>query len=216
MSRKTSSARKRAVAIGAAAAAQAVLVAGCAGLHSHQAATQTYVLAAAPAAAPSPAPVPAGAAPAGSVTVQVLRPLAAPGLDTDRIALLRDTQRLDYYAASRWPAALPDLVQTLAIDALRVAGRFRAVQPDATAFAADDVLQIEIRHCEVVYPADGTPVVRVQLLATLGRQADRALLGSVSAESEVPAAANRMQSVVAAFQEAVNRSLAQLAASLAP
>jgi len=193
-----------------AAAAMTALLAGCAGLHSNQAATQTYVLAS------SATEAPANAAAAGAVTVHVLRPLAAPGLDTDQIALLRDAQRLDYYTASRWPAALPDLLQTLAIDALRASGRFRAVQPDATAFAADDVLQIEIRHCEVVYSAAAAPAVHVQLLATLGHQGDRSLVSSVAAESEVPAAVNRMQSVVAAFQEAVNRSLTQLAAGLAP
>jgi cholesterol transport system auxiliary component len=200
----------------ATAAGVAVLVAGCAGLHSNQAATQIYVIASAPPASALASSAASGGAAAGAVTVQVLRPLAAPGLDTDQIALLRDAQRLDYYAASRWPAALPDLLQTLAIDALRASGRFRAVQPDATAFAADDVLQIEIRHCEVVYSADDTPVVHVQLLATLGHQGDRSLVSSVTAGSEVPAAANRMQSVVAAFQDAVNRSLTQLATGLAP
>jgi ABC-type uncharacterized transport system auxiliary subunit len=207
------------VAAVAVAAAMLALAAGCAGLHSNQAPTQIYVLATAPASAPASAASAAdvtGGAPAGAVTVQVRRPLAAPGLDTDQIALLRDGQRLDYYAASRWPAALPDLLHTLAIDALRASGRFRAVQPDATAFAADDVLQIEIRHCEVDYRPDGTPVVHVQLLATLGHQGDRSLVSSVTAESEVPAAANRMQSVVTAFQDAVNRSLTQLAAGLAP
>ncbi len=198
-----------------AAAAVTALIAGCAGLHSSQAATQTYVLASVPASTAPASAVTSGAV-TGAVSVHVLRPLAAPGLDTDQIALLRDAQRLDYYAASRWPAALPDLLQTLAIDALRASDRFRAVQPDATAFAADDVLQIEIRHCEVVYSSDGTPVVHVQLLATLGHQGDRSLVSSVTAASEVPAAANRMQSVVAAFQDAVNRSLTQLAAGLAP
>ena len=194
----------------AVAAAVTALATGCAGLHSNQAATQTYVLASTPASAP------AAGTTAGASTLQVLRPLAAPGLDTDQIALLRDAQRLDYFAASRWPAALPDLVQTLAIDALRAAGRFRAVQPDATAFAADAMLQIEIRHCEVVYAAEGAPAVHVQLLATLGHQGDRSLVSSATAQSEVQAAANRMQAVVAAFQEAVNRALTQLAASLAP
>jgi cholesterol transport system auxiliary component len=212
------------VAAVTAVAAMSLLVAGCAGLHSNQAPTQIYMLAAAPAAAPASAasdgaasasPLASGTV-SGSVTVQVRRPLAAPGLDTDQIALLRDGQRLDYYASSRWPAALPDLLQTLAIDALRASGRFRAVQPDATAFAADDVLQIEIRHCEVVYSPDGSPVVHVQLLATLGHQGDRSLVSSVTAESDAPATANRMQSVVAAFQDAVNRSLTQLAAGLAP
>ena len=195
------------------------LVTGCAGLHSNEAAPQTYLLGAS-APPPTAASAAAGAVPASpaapTVSVQVLRPLAAPGLDTDQIALLRDAQRLDYYAASRWPAPLPDLLQTLAIDALRASGRFRAVQPDATAFAADDVLQIEIRHCQVEYSPDGSPVVHVQLLATLGQRADRALLASVMAESSKPASANRMQSVVAAFQDAVNEALTQLAAKLAP
>ena len=195
------------------AACVAILCAGCAGLHSNQAAPQVYTLEPAPAPATPAASV---GAVAGSATVRVLRPLAAPGLDTDRIALVREVQRLDYYAASRWPAALPDLLHSLAIDAVRAAGRFRAVQPDATAFAADDVLQIEIRRCQAEYAADGSLVVHVQLLATLGRQNDRTLLASFTAESSRSVGTNRMQAVVAAFQAAVGDALAQLAANLTP
>lgn len=185
-----------------------LLAGGCSGLHSKEGAPQTYTLV-------SVAPPAVVSTPAGAATVQVLRPLAAPGLDTEGIALLRDTHRLDYYAASRWPAPLPDLVQTLAVDALRAAGHFRAVQPDATALASDDVLQIEIRHCEVEYSGDGSPVVHVQLLATLGQRSDRALLANVTAESSKSASENRMQSVVSAFQAAIDDALNQLAAKLA-
>ncbi len=206
-----------------AAAAALMLSAGCAGFHSNEALPQIYTLAyTAPASAPAsgnPAAPGSAAAPgipvAGAATLQVLRPLAAPGLDTDQIALLRDSQRLDYYAASHWPAPLPDLLQTLAVDALRASGRYRAVQPDATAFNADQVLQIEIRHFEVEYAPDGSPVVHVQLLATLGQRADRSLLASFAAESR-KSAANRMQSVVAAFQDALGEALNQLAAQPAP
>jgi cholesterol transport system auxiliary component len=199
--------RRPALSFAGAAAAALVMITGCSGLHSKEGAPQTYTL----VSVATPAVV---STPAGAVTVQVLRPLAAPGLDTDGIALLRDTHRLDYYTASRWPAPLPDLLQTLAVDALRAAGHFRAVQPDATALLSDDVLQIEIRHCEVEYSGD-SPVVHVQLLATLGQRSDRGMLSSVSAESRKPAAANRMQSVVAAFQEAIDDALNQLAAQLA-
>ena len=192
----------------ATAAGALLMITGCSGLHSKEGAPQTYTLV-------SIATPPVASTPAGALTVQVLRPLAAPGLDTDGIALLRDTHRLDYYSASRWPAPLPDLLQALAVDALRAAGHFRAVQPDATALLSDDVLQIEIRHCEVEYAGDGSPVVHVQLMATLGQRSDRALLVSVTAESRKPASANRMQSVVAAFQEAIDDALNQLAAQLA-
>jgi len=201
--------------LAAACGAALPLMAGCSGFHSNEAAPQIYVLAApAPPAGAVASAIDTAGAGSHSATLQVLRPLAAPGLDTDQIALVRDAQRLDYYAASNWPAPLPDLLQTLAVDALRAAGHFRAVQPDATAFAADQVLQIEIRHCEVEYSTDGTPTVHVQLLATLGQRSDRALLESVSAESSKPAAANRMQSVIAAFQDAVGDALNQLAARL--
>ena len=191
-------------------AALAVLAAdGCAGLHSNQAVPQVYTLEPGFAVA-------AGSATDDAATVQVLRPLAAPGLDGNHIALLRGGQRLDYYAASRWPAPLPELLQSLAIEALRSGGKFRAVQPDGTAFATSEVLQIEIRRCQAEYAGDGSLAVHVLLHATLGHRSDRSLIASVSAESTVPVAENRMQAVAAAFQQAVGAALGQLAARLTP
>lgn len=186
---------------------------GCAGLHSRQQPTQVYVLQPLwPAAANPPDDVRSGVS--ATSTLRVLRPLAGPGLDTDRIALIRDARRLDYYAASRWPAPLPDFLQSLAIDALRASGKYRAVQPDATAFAADEVLQLEIRRLQAEYAGDGLPIAHVQLVATLGRRSDRSLLTSVTADSSVAASENRMQSVVAAFQSAVGEALSELAKRL--
>ena len=187
-----------------------LVLAGCAGFHSDQAATQVYTLE--PAFTESKPETEGNA----TRTLQVRRPQAAPGLDTDRIALRRSAQRLDYYAASRWPAPLPDLLQSLAIEALRASGKFRAVQPDTAAFAADEILQIEIRRCQAEYAGDGPPVVRLQLLATLGHRSDRTVVTSVRAESTVPAAENRMQAVVAAFQSAAAAALAELASRLPP
>ncbi len=53
------------------------------------------------------APRPRRRAPRGSVLVQ--RPEAGPGLDSDRIVLLRSDSRFDFYAASRWAAPAPDM-----------------------------------------------------------------------------------------------------------
>ena len=201
---------KRRWASGTAALLSAWLSCGCASFHSNQPAMQAYQLdpgfaAAAPAAPEAAAP-----------TLQVLRPLAAPGLDTAEIALTRDGQRLDYYAASRWPAPLPELMQSLAVEALRASGKFRSVQPDSSAFSADLMLQLEVRRCQAVYSGDGPPTVHVQLLATLGRRNERAILATVPADSAVAAADNRMQPVVAAFQSAVGAALRDLAARVSP
>ena len=207
-------------AFGPAALVFVALACGCASFHSNQPAMQVYQLDpgfAAPAASAATAPPSASPAPeAAAPTLQVLRPLAAPGLDTTEIALTRDGQRLDYYAASRWPAPLPELMQSLAVEALRASGKFRSVQPDSTAFSADLVLQLEVRRCQAVYSGDGPPTVQVQLLATVGRRSERAILATVSADSAVAAADNRMQPVVAAFQSAVGAALRDLAARVTP
>lgn len=191
-----------------------LLAAGCSGLQSKQAATQIYVLA---PQLPAPA-VGASAAGAASLvaTLKVLRPLSVPGLDTDRIALTRSGQRLDYFAHSSWAAPLPELVQSGAIDALRASGKFRAVQSDAAPLEADFLLQLEVRRFQAQYQDDGPPMVRVQLVATLARRSDRTVIASVVAASDVPASANRLQSVSAAFEAAFAEALAQLGAQLQP
>src|SRR5258706_14393807 len=152
------------------AGAIGVLLAGCAGLHRTERADQVYTLEAAAPAEPLAAANAPTATGTNEVrrTLQRLRPLAAPGLDTDRIAVLRNVSQLDFYAASRWPAPLPEVLQSLAIHALRASGHYRAVQSEATAVAADEVLQLEIRRCQAEYGSGGDVVVHVQLVATLG------------------------------------------------
>ena len=184
-------------------------VAGCSGLQSKQPVTQVYML-----SPPLPAP---GAPPTSAAgTLKVLRPLCAPGLDSDGIALTRSGQRFDFYAHSRWAAQLPELVQAGAVDALRAAGHFRAVQSDAVPLDADYLVQLEIRRFQAEYQSDGPPLVRVQLVATLGRNADRRLISSVVAMSDVPAGANRLQNVSAAFESALGQALAQLVQQIQP
>ncbi len=195
--------------VGGLTAGALLMLAGCGGLHSDQPVMQVYTLD--PVYPPSKLE-----APSSGASVLVLRPQAAPGLDTDRIALRRSAQRLDYYAASRWPAQLPDFLQSLAIDALRASGKYSSVQSDHGSFAADEVLQIEIRRFQAEYPAEGAPVVHVQLLATLGHRNNRSVVAGASAESSVPAAENRMQAVAAAFESAVAAALTDLTAHLPP
>jgi cholesterol transport system auxiliary component len=183
--------------------------AGCSGLQSKEPAAQVYTL------TPS-LPEASGGQAAALVTIKVLRPWCAPGLDSDNIAMTRSGQRFDFYAHSRWAAPLPELVQASAVDALRAAGHFRAVQSDAVPLAGDYLLQLEIKRFQAEYRGDGAPLVRVQLVATLGRSADRSLVSSVVAMSDVPAGANRVQSVSAAFETALGQVLAQLAQQIQP
>jgi ABC-type uncharacterized transport system auxiliary subunit len=53
-------------------------------------------------------------------------------------------------------------------------------------------------------------------VGTLGRSSDRVVIASFTAHSEVQADADRMQAVIAAFDQASSQALAQLAANVAP
>ncbi len=204
------------IAAAVVAGSMPLLAGGCiSALHSNQIAQQEYVLT--PAAA-APGTTISGTAVAGdaTATLQVLLPMAAAGLGTDGIAVIRPGQRLDYYIGARWAAPAPAMLQMLAVEALRRQGRFALVEPEGGPFDARYVLNLELVHFEADYSGTGPPTVRVALVGTLGRRGARSVAASFTARSAVMADADRMQAVVAAFERATDAALAQLATQLAP
>ena len=190
------------------AALLTALLAGCGGVfESSLAAPQTYVLRMPASAAPAGTNGQAGA---GSLLVR--RPEAGPGLDSNRIALLRSDRRFDFYAASLWAAPAPDVIESVVIDALRGSGTFTAVLDDASPFVPRYDLRITLQRFEADYTAGGdAPTVHVVLDCTLGRHRDRALLSSFTARGSAQAGEDRLGSVVAAFEAATNSAMAELA-----
>jgi cholesterol transport system auxiliary component len=166
---------------------------------------QTYVL-----RLPPPSGI-ATTAVAGALLVQ--RPEAGPGLESERIALLRTDSRLDYYAASRWAAPAPDLLESVLVDALRGTGRFAAVLDDAAPFAPRYDLRVTLRRFEADYTSGGGPTVHVVLDCTLGRHRDRALLSSFTARGSARASEDRLAAVVAAFEAATGGAVAEIIAA---
>jgi cholesterol transport system auxiliary component len=185
-----------------------LLLAGCSGgLKSNLPISQVYVL------RPTwSAPATAATAPAGSV--QVTLPLAAAGLATDSIEVLRSGERLDYYRGARWAGATPGMLQTLAIDALRGTNRFAMVQSDAGPFASEFVLSLELRHFEAEYTGPGPPTAHVELVCTFGKRGSRDGIASFTVDGKVAADADRLQAVVAAFERATGDALTQMAANI--
>jgi cholesterol transport system auxiliary component len=177
---------------------------GCSAFKSNVVETQVYLLQ--PTAAAEAAT--ASSAPPGSLSVQM--PVAAPGLETDRIVLTRAGGRLDYFAAASWADRLPQVLQRVTIDALRARGAFGAVQSDAAPFNTDFTLQIEVRRFAAEYADTGAPTVHVVLDCTLGRRSDRGILTSFTAEASVPAGDNRLGAVIEAFDRAAGMALQQI------
>jgi cholesterol transport system auxiliary component len=145
---------------------------------------------------------------AAVASLRISRPQAAPGLNTDRIALLRPENRLDYYAGSRWSATLPEVISQLQLGVFQSDTAWSAVADDRSNFNAEYLLQTSIERFAAEYATDrGAPMIRVDLHCLLIRRSDGVLLGSFAVSESQPAQENRMASVVAAFSAAAGRAM---------
>jgi len=197
------------------------LTACVSGLNSKIPSKQIYVLECAAGTPDVASSAPAAAAsamapPSAADSLEVLLPSAAPGLERADIAVLRPGQRFDFYTNARWAVPAPSMLQSLVVDRLRDAQRFSSVESDTGPFSAQYVLSLELQHFEAVYDTSAVPTVRVALVCTLGRRTDRSVIASFTVRSEIRAEADRMQAVVAAFEQASAQVLAQMAADVVP
>ncbi len=183
-------------------------VAACAGgFHSDAPATQVYVLR---AGAGAQTQLPRASAP--EFSIHVTRPLAGPGLGSDHIMLVQSDHRMSYYAASRWPASVPEVVEALAVETLRTSGNWSAVQDSAGGFSSDYLLQIVIQRFEADYSSHpDAPEVHVVLDCTLGRGVGRELVGTFVAEGAATASVNHLTEVISAFEAAASQALRSMA-----
>lgn len=185
------------------------LLACTSGLRSDEPAAQLWRL-------PPPAlqPTEATTAPEATATLRVLHPRVAAWLDNDRIAVQRPDRSFDYFAANRWSARVSAMVASRALEVLRTAGGYHAVEPEGSPFGFDETLQIEVRDFQAVYGAGAAPTVQVTLVCTLGRHADRSALKTFTLAGSAVAADNRMRAIVAAFDDALGAALGELPARL--
>ena len=181
---------------------------GCsAGLHSSAPSPQTYLL----KVMEPPAREDQGTQQQPKASIQISRPQARPGLDTDRIAIVKPGHKGDYYASAQWAGAVPDVVESLLIDRLRASRRWTVVQSSRNAFPADYLLQVRVSSFDAEYTDEkSAPRVTVAMDCTIGRRVDREMLAAFSVTGTALADANRLGAVAAAFETAANAALDQL------
>lgn len=186
------------------AVASLALLAGCSGLlRNAETPDRIYVLHAAPAAA-SGQPV------AGVLSVPRL--VVGPGLDTDRIALVRSGNELDYYAASRFGDSLSKILSTLVLQSLSGGDGFTtAVSTERAALPSDFELLLTVRRFEAEYTAAvALPRAQVAIDCLLVAGAPRRVLGNCDGVATEPAGADRMSEIVLALERATQRALAEV------
>ena len=132
-------------------------------------------------------------------------PQAPAGIDVSRIALSRSPLSLDYYADSEWTERVSTLVQTALLVAFENSKAITAIDSESIGLRADFVLKTEIRHFEAVSDKrSAPPTVWVAMTARLVAIPQREIVAQASFERRVPAAADQVPAVVAAFNAAAD------------
>jgi cholesterol transport system auxiliary component len=147
--------------------------------------------------------------PTTPVDIAIGRPDFAPGLDTDRIAVLKGRQ-LDYYRGARWGGRSVEVVQSMLVGSINDQSLFRSVTAEQARVASDYMLDIEVRHFESDY-AGGTPEAHVMIIGRLIRVVDRKLVTTVTSEARAAANEDRMAAVTQAFETASQKVALDLA-----
>ena len=163
----------------------------------------SYVLAPAPASSTGVA--------RSEADLSIGRPDLAPGLDSERIAVLKGRQ-LDYYRGAQWGGRMAEVVQTLLVDSFEDQQLFRSVTSEQSRVASEYVLDISVRDFQAEYASDGdAPTAHVTILGRLIRVVDRQLVDTFAATAQSKAADNRLGPVAAAFETAAHKVVLELA-----
>lgn len=153
-------------------------------------------------------PLPAGEAAGASWALGIDAPRALKGLDTERIAYRPGPYELEYYAGADWIDLAPDMIQMVLVRSfqnrthLTVNGRVVGGAPPD--FLLTSLLQD--------FQAEAGKGAQVTLVASLTPASRRHVVRTRIFEASVPAADERIDSVVAAFDAAMGRVATDLIA----
>jgi len=146
-----------------------------------------------------------------SWALSILQPSAAPGLDSERIALTQPDGTLDFYAKVSYPDRLPPIVQQALLNGFEASGRIDAVAREQDALHADYNLVTEIKDFRAHYMVmDGIPNVTVALTAKLTTSHGRAIVGTFSTTQNGTASANSAAATAQALQQALQAAVTEI------
>jgi cholesterol transport system auxiliary component len=147
--------------------------------------------------------------------LSIALPTASPGLDSRRIAVLRNANQLDYYQGARWGGTAPEIVQSFLVSLLQSQQGFKGVAAEGAHVDAELLLDLQLRDFQAIYAsADANPVIKVTLVGTLVQIKSRKAVAFLNATASVPTNDNRLSAVIAAFQTATQQASIALSEQL--
>jgi cholesterol transport system auxiliary component len=142
---------------------------------------------------------------ASQVDLAIGRPDVAPGLDTERIAVIRGHE-LDYYRGALWRGTVLDTVQAYLVTTLQEQKLFRSVASEQARVGGEYLLDVEVRDFQAEYAGGAaTPTAHVSVVGRIIRIRDRKLIETISAAATKQAGENRLAAVASAFETAMQQ-----------
>jgi len=141
----------------------------------------------------------------------VNRPDLAIGLDTTRIAIVRGGgTELEYFANATWESRPGEMVQRLLIESFKNSGKIQAVGNERMGLRPKFVLMTELREFQAEYEEPDKPVVDIRINAKLVQMPRRQLVDTTGSQRRVPAASNKIEDIITAFDESLGKVLKDL------
>ena len=139
-------------------------------------------------------------------------PIAAGGLDNNRIALRPHATKLQFFANARWTERAPKMLQTLLVESFENTNKIISVGRQSISLRSDFTLKTELREFQVEQdPESNTSTIRVRINAKLVQQPNRVIVGSQSFESRLDIQkGGGMNDIVIAFDTATGKVIKKL------
>lgn len=146
-------------------------------------------------------------------------PISPAGLNTARIALQDSPIELRYFGQANWTDFAPKMVQALMIESFENSGRIVSVGREQIGLRSDFILKAELREFQAEYenrlpanatalgPNEAAPWVRVRVNLKMVKMPQREIVATETFERRLRASANTMTEIIAAFDEALGKTL---------
>lgn len=141
--------------------------------------------------------------------LQIVAPQASPGLETERIALRKQSHEIDYFRGARWSGTLNAMVQSTLVEGFDLTTKLASVSNDLVAAKAGYNLLIEIRDFQIEYNGD-MPSAHIRLIAKLIESDGETIIKTTGYEQAEPAKSNTISDMVIAMNTAYARIAGQM------
>jgi cholesterol transport system auxiliary component len=152
---------------------------------------------------------PATDMPDESWSLRIDAPAAGALLDSNRLAVLPDGNRITVYQGARWSDRVPLLLRDRLFDAFQASGRIHALSIDDSNRQADLALGGNLRAFQSEYQG-GRPVVVIRYDAQLVRTTTQRIVAARRFDVRVPVDGKAVPQVVQAFGTASDRLAAEV------